>query len=121
MKKKVLVIGASENESRYSNMAIKMLLEYGYDTTAFGLRKGKVESIPITNEWDFKGKVFDTVTLYIGPQNQGDYLEKIIALNPNRVIFNPGTENNAFRKMLENAGIETLEACTLVMLRTRQF
>lgn len=121
MKKKVLVIGASENPARYSNMAIKMLNEYGHEITAYGLRKGKVDGVLITTDWDFDKTAFDTVTLYVGPQNQAEYYTKLVSLNPKRVIFNQGTENTAFQELLETAGIEVLEACTLVMLRTGQF
>jgi len=121
MKKKVLVIGASENPARYSNMAIKMLNEYEHDVLAFGLRQGKVDDTRIMQEWSYVQNNIDTVTLYVGPQHQEEYYKKLVALNPKRVIFNPGTENAEFQELLETAGIETLEACTLVMLRTGQF
>jgi hypothetical protein len=35
---------------------------------------------------------------------------------PKRIIFNPGAENPSFFKEATNKGIDTLEACTLVML-----
>ena len=63
----------------------------------------------------------DTVTLYVGPQRQVGLFEQIIALRPRRVIFNPGTENPGEYEQLRAAGIEPIEACTLVMLRTNQF
>jgi hypothetical protein len=47
-----------------------------------------------------------------------DYL---IGLGPKRIIFNPGTENPDFFSKAKAAGIEVLEACTLVMLTTGQF
>ena len=37
-------------------------------------------------------------------------------MKPERVIFNPGTENDEFIQLLEENGIEAVEACTLVML-----
>jgi hypothetical protein len=59
--------------------------------------------------------------LYIGPNHQPEWYDYLIGLKPKRIIFNPGTENPGFEQMLEDQGIETLEACTLVMLRTNQF
>lgn len=112
-----LVIGASENSDRYSNMAIKMLRKYDYPVKAIGLREGKVLDVEIKKP----GFVFDnidTVTLYVGPQNQPAYYDYILNLKPRRVIFNPGTENAAFEQALTIAGIETEEACTLVLLST---
>jgi predicted CoA-binding protein len=112
-----LVIGASENSDRYSNMAIKMLREYGYPVKAIGLREGKVLDVEIKKP-GFVFENIDTVTMYVGPQNQPTYYDYILQLKPRRVIFNPGTENDSFEQILNNAGIITEKACTLVLLRT---
>jgi hypothetical protein len=64
---------------------------------------------------------FDTITMYVNPSLQQAYYAQILALKPNRVIFNPGTENSEFEKLLKDNNIEPIEACTLVMLRTNQF
>jgi predicted CoA-binding protein len=58
----------------------------------------------------------DTITLYIGPAHQPQYYDYVLNLKPQRVIFNPGTENPEFEKKVRDAGIEVLEACTITML-----
>ena len=63
----------------------------------------------------------DTITLYLNPMHQKQYYDYIVSLKPKRIIFNPGTENEEFEKMAEKKGIEALEACTLVMLRSGQY
>lgn len=118
--KKTLIIGASPNSDRYAFKATEMLTEYNHNVYAYGLKNGKINSLEIQTNWP-ETKDFDTVTLYVGPQNQGEYIEKIIALKPKRVIFNPGTENIEFEKLLSQNNIEPIEACTLVMLRTGQY
>ena len=120
IKDKTLVIGASTNESRYSNLAIKRLKLFHHEIRAFGLREGMVDGIPIIKEATIFEDV-DTVTLYVGPDNQSAYYQYVIDLKPRRVIFNPGTENPDFYKLLDEAGIEHFEACTLVMLNTGQY
>ncbi len=115
-----MVIGASEKPIRVSHRAIERLLKNNIETVAIGSRKGRVESVEITDE----KKIFEnihTVTLYINPQIQKEYEDYIIGLKPKRIIFNPGTENFEFRKKAAEAGIDTLEACTLVMLSTGQY
>jgi predicted CoA-binding protein len=114
-RKLTLVVGASENPSRYANIATKRLLAFGHPVIAFGLKKGYIDKVAITTEWP-ENKDIDTVTLYVGPKGQDALFEKVIALRPNRVIFNPGTENEVFYQKLEDAGISYLEACTLVLL-----
>lgn len=118
--KKTLIIGATTNVERYAYKAAKMLTEEGHPIVPFGIKKGEVFGEEIINDWqDFKN--IDTVTLYVGPARQNEYINKIISINPNRVIFNPGTENKEFYNKLNDAGVEYQEACTLVLLRTNQF
>ena len=119
-KKKTLVIGASENTERYSNMAIRRLLKYGHPVVAIGNRKGKVEDVEITTEHPEMQDI-DTVTLYLNPNNQKIYYNYILSLKPKRIIFNPGTENDELEKLAEQQGINVMEACTLVLLGTGQF
>ncbi|HRG20302.1 MAG TPA: CoA-binding protein [Saprospiraceae bacterium] len=113
--KLTLVVGASENPARYSNIATKRLLAYGHPVIAYGLKKGFIEKEAITTVWPETNDI-DTVTLYVGPSGQEDLYQKVIDLHPKRVIFNPGTENEVFYKKLNEAGISYLEACTLVLL-----
>lgn len=120
---KTLVIGASENPARYSYRAIKLLREYDEPVEAIGLRPGQVADVPFKTSWEdiVAAGPYATVTLYVGPKNQPDYYDKVLALAPKRVIFNPGTENPAFMTRLREAGIHVEIACTLVMLRSNQY
>lgn len=115
--KRTLVVGASTKPERYAYKAINRLLENGHEVIAYGNRAGTVENVTIETEWNPAWKV-ETVTLYVGPANQDELMDKIIALRPARVIFNPGTENPVFFRKLEQAGILYEEACTLVLLAT---
>ncbi|MBS3914225.1 MAG: CoA-binding protein [Bacteroidetes bacterium] len=116
----VLVIGASTNEWRYSFIATRMLRDYGHSVICYGKKKGNCAGIPILNEFP-TGETFDTITLYLNPENQKQYYQNIVGLKPKRVIFNPGTENPELEVLLHKEGIESEEACTLVLLRTNQF
>ncbi|WP_299114899.1 CoA-binding protein [uncultured Winogradskyella sp.] len=120
MNKKTLVLGASLKEQRYSNIAIHRLVKYGHEVKAFGLREGEVVGVTIDTDL-INYKDIDTVTLYLNPKRQGQYYDYVIGLNPNRVIFNPGTENPEFYKLLSENNIEYEVACTLVLLGTNQY
>lgn len=119
-KKKTLVLGASENPARYSNLAIKRLLYYGHPVEAIGRRKGMVTGVPIENEQKPFNHI-DTVTVYLNPANQKAYYDYILSLHPKRIIFNPGAENEELAEMAIESGIKPVEACTLVMLNTGQY
>ena len=120
MNKKTLVIGASENSSRYSNLAIHKLLKNNHEVVALGARKTEVNGVKISNE-QYNFNNIDTVTLYVSPKHQKVYYDYIISLKPNRVIFNPGTENPEFYNILEHNNIHYEVACTLTLLATNQY
>ena len=120
MNNKTLVLGASLNENRYSNIAIKRLRGKEIEVIAMGLKTGFVVDVKIdTQRIDFKK--IDTITLYLNPKRQVEYYDYIISLKPRRVIFNPGTENLEFVKLLHENNIESEVACTLVLLSTNQY
>jgi predicted CoA-binding protein len=118
--KKTLVLGASENPSRYSNMAMRKLAAKGYKVVAIGSKKGKVDDIEISID-TIQDEDIETVTLYLNPANQKPYYDYILGLKPKRIVFNPGTENDELERMAVKQGINVLEACTLVMLSTGQY
>ena len=119
MSQKVLVVGASENPLRYSNKAIVKLKENNYKVFAFGNRPGKVMGIKISTE--FPKIDMDTLTLYLNSKNQKQYYSNIINLNPKRIIFNPGAENEELSIIARQKGIKVMNACTLVMLSIGNF
>ena len=120
MVKKTLVVGATPNPERYANKAVKALQSKNIDVVPLGIRTGRIKGLEI-----IKGKPvlenIHTVSLYVGPLAQQNYHDYIIALQPKRVIFNPGTEHSDFAKRCEQNHIEAVEACTLVMLATGQY
>ena len=115
-------MGATPNQARYAYLAATMLAEYKHDTILLGIRKGEINGNKILDIRE-KPKLEDvhTLTLYIGPHRQPEWYNYLLSLKPKRIIFNPGTENEEFENLAKQQGIETLGACTLVMLRSQQF
>jgi len=119
---KTVIIGATPNPARYAFLAAQFLKQAKHEFVPVGIKKGEVQGQPILQIAD-KPEIrdVDTVTMYIGPQRQPPWYDYILSLKPRRIIFNPGSENPQFAKLAESKGVEVVEACTLVMLRTRQF
>lgn len=120
--KKTLIVGATSDRSRYAYLAAKMFADREMDFVPIGIKKGEVFGREIL---DLRAKPqlpdIHTITLYIGPANQTEWIDYLISLKPKRIIFNPGTENPDFFQKATDAGIEVLPACNLVMLSTAQF
>ncbi|MBF0198631.1 MAG: CoA-binding protein [Planctomycetes bacterium] len=118
---KVAVIGASPNSDRYSYKALEMLAEYSYDAIPVSPHYDEVLGKECLDSLNDAKELLHTVSVYLRPDLQSELIDEIIAKNPKRVIFNPGTENPKVYSRLIEEGIEPVEACTLVMLRTGQF
>ncbi len=118
--KTTVVIGASPNTERYSYKATISLQNHQHTVYPVGLRKGTINGLEIITDKPALENI-DTVSLYVGPDNQPYWYEYILSLKPKRIIFNPGTENPEFEKMAADKGIETTEACTLVLLSIKQY
>ncbi len=120
--KKTILVGATPNSSRYAYLAATMLEEYQHDTVLLGIKKGEINGKKIL---DIREKPLitdvDTITLYIGPHRQPEWYNYLLSLKPKRIIFNPGTENEEFENMARQQHVEALQACTLVLLRSRQY
>lgn len=118
--KKTLVLGASDNPSRYSYLALQRLRNHGHPVVAVGRKHTKVADVTIDKEKKPHENI-DTVTLYLNPFHQQEYYDYILSLDPKRIIFNPGAENEELAALARAEGIQTIEACTLVMLSTNQY
>ena len=120
IEKKTLVLGASDNPSRYSYMAIHRLRNHNHPVVAIGKKDTRVADVTIIKEKQGFDNI-DTVTLYLNPQHQKEYYDYILSLKPKRIIFNPGAENAELSGIATKNNILPLEACTLVMLSTNQY
>jgi predicted CoA-binding protein len=118
--KKTLVLGASENPARYSNLAVKRLVANNCPVIALGKRKGVIGNCIIETEKKYYDNI-DTITLYLNPAHQKEYYEYILSLHPKRLIFNPGSENDELAALAKKHGIVAQEACTLVLLSTGMY
>jgi|SRR5687767_9708260 len=119
-KKKTLVLGASDNPSRYSYLAIQRLKMHGHPVVAIGKKNSMVGDVIVDKEKKPFDSV-DTITLYLNPAHQREYYDYILSLKPKRIIFNPGAENDELVSLAKKQQIKTMDACTLVLLSTNQY
>jgi len=119
-KKRTLVIGGSAKPERYSNRAIRLLLRHGYPVVSTGSREAEVNGVNILTGFPEFNDIH-TVTMYVAPVHQPPLYDYILGLNPKRIIFNPGTENEEFIDLARKNNIGTVQNCTLVMLNAGMF
>lgn len=117
----VAVVGASPDEERYSNKAMRFLKEKGHTAIPVAPKHERICGEEVHASLRDVPDEVDTVSMYVAPARQEPIIDEIVELAPRRVIFNPGAENPGAYERLEAGGIEVVEACTLVLLRTNQF
>ncbi len=115
------VVGASSNPERFSNKAVEGILAAGWKALPVNPAGGLIHGVEAAKSLDAIKEDVHTVTLYVNEKISSSMADSILKLKPKRVIFNPGAENEALSEKLDRAGIETIEACTLIMLREGQF
>ncbi|MCG6943842.1 MAG: CoA-binding protein [Deltaproteobacteria bacterium] len=120
-KETVVVLGASPKPERYSNQAVRALVEHGHRVIPVHPLLKEIAGVPVVPALSGVKDPVNTLTLYVGPERGKELLDDMINLGPDRVVMNPGTESDEIEEALNAKGIAVLRACTLVMLRTDQF
>ena len=117
----VAIIGASHKPHRYAYKAQVMLMEMGHAVFPVSGNGREILGVPGYRSIIDIIPPVDTVTLYLNPVHHLPICHDILEKKPRRIIFNPGTESRQLEQYYQKEGIETLRACTLVMLTTDQF
>ena len=123
-KENVVIIGASNRPDRYSYQALKLLAEFGHTCLTVHPEHPEIDGVKAFKDLKVikqSGIKVHTVTVYVNPSISTGLAKDLLNLKPNRIIFNPGSENPVLTETLNKNGIATENACTLVMLRTGQF
>jgi predicted CoA-binding protein len=117
----VAILGASPKPDRYAYKAFEMLRRYGHQPLPINPAFPEILGEKCYPTIAAAPGPIDTVTLYLGEARSTPLIEEIIQAKPRRIIMNPGAENSQLAEQAEDAGIEVVEGCTLVMLQTGQF
>ena len=117
----VAILGASPKPDRYAYKAFEMLRRHGHRPVPVNPAFDEILGEKCYPKILEAPQPLHTVTLYLGEARSNPLIDEIIAAKPRRIIMNPGAENQALAEKAEEAGIEVVEGCTLVMLQTGQF
>ncbi len=120
-KRNVAVLGASPKPDRYSNQAVRLLARFDYRPIPVNPAFEKIEGLPCFPNLAAIDEKVHTITLYLGSARSTPLIDEIVAADPQRIILNPGAENDDLSAAASSAGIEVVEGCTLVMLQTGLF
>lgn len=120
-KQRVVVLGASPKPDRYSNRAVRLLVQHGHGVVPVHPAASSIEGLPTAARLEDVDGAVDTLSVYVSAERSTQLASAILQLDPARVIFNPGAENPQLQATLAGRGVRVEAACTLVLLNTRQF
>lgn len=112
----VAILGASNRPERFAYRAQQQLLEKGYQPVPINPGYGEIEGVTCYPALQHCPQDISVITVYLRPDRLGPLVDEMIAANPRKVIFNPGSENRQVMVQLQQAGVEVEAACTLIML-----
>ncbi|MBU9888366.1 MAG: CoA-binding protein [Candidatus Omnitrophica bacterium] len=117
----VALVGATNKPERYAYQAMRLLWEKGHRVYLVHPRLAEIEGARVYRTIREIPERIHTVTLYVAASRSVPMVQEILECRPQRIVFNPGAENDALEKKARGAGIQTVQGCTLVMLKTDQF
>jgi uncharacterized protein len=117
----VAILGASDKTDRYAYLAFAQLRKQGHQVFPVNPHLDRIDGIKVVHSLKELPQPIHTVTVYVNKRHSDMVLEELVALGPQRLIINPGAENEALGAAARAAGIEVIQDCTLMMLRSGRF
>ncbi len=114
----IAVIGASNDEDKYGNMALKAWGKTPWTVYAVNPNEDEIEGM---TAWD---SVLDiphdihTATLYVPPKIGMRVADDLIEKGVQEVYLNPGSGSDELREKLQDAGLTVHEACSIMASRS---
>ncbi|MBC7658723.1 MAG: CoA-binding protein [Chitinophagaceae bacterium] len=118
----VTILGLSDDPTRYAYKAAQRLKESAYNNVK-GVHPSAqpVLGFAVVSSLTEINEAIHTLTIYLNPTKLDPLFETILKAKPKRIIFNPGTEHPTLMRIAKQKGIQVVEACTLVLLASKQF
>jgi predicted CoA-binding protein len=114
----VAILGASADRSKFGNKAVRAFLAKGYIVYPVNPKGGDVEGVPVRHSLaDIPPDVkLDRISVYLPPAVGLKMLPQIAARGCNELWLNPGSESDELVTAAENAGLNVIQACSIVAI-----
>jgi hypothetical protein len=112
--KKIIIVGASNNRSRFSNRAVRAFRDRGWTVYPVHPRETEVEGIPcFPTVADVPGTA-EWLSLYVLPPAGMLAIEAASTKGVRNVYVNPGTESPELIAKIRSLGMNPIEACSII-------
>jgi uncharacterized protein len=112
----IAILGASADRSKFGNKAVRAFVARGYTVYPVNPKGGEVEGLPVSKSLaeipaDVK---LDRISVYLPPAVGLKTLPEIVARGASEVWLNPGSESDELVAAAEAAGLNVIQACSIV-------
>ncbi len=114
MTRRVAVIGASADRSKYSNKAVRAYLRHGWEVHPVNPKGGEIEGLTALRSVRDVPQPLDRVTLYLPPEVGLRVLPDVAAARPAEFFVNPGAESDALVSEAQRLGLDPILACSII-------
>ena len=119
MEKTIAIIGASTDRRKYGNKAVRAFRDGGWTVYPINPKAETIEGLPCYASIRDVPRPIDRVSIYIAPFFGKKLLPDIAATQPGEVFFNPGSEDEELLKKAREAGLNVVQACSIVNIGLR--
>lgn len=116
----VAIIGASANPMKYGNQSLHAHRDQGYEAYPVNPKGGEIDGLPVyASISDVPVERLDRVSLYVPPRVGLALLDEIAAKGCDELWLNPGTESDELVERARELGLNPIQACSIVDVRSR--
>ena len=112
--KTVAVIGASNDQRKFGNKAVRAFLQTGYKVFPVNPNETEVESLPAFKSIKDVPERPEMVTIYVPPAVLLKLLPDIAEKGCDELWLNPGTESHEVLDAVERLGLNAIRACSIL-------
>ena len=114
--KRVAVVGASNDRSKFGNKAVRAYRMQGLEVLPVNPREESIEGLRCYPDVCKIEGDLDLVSVYVRPEILDGLLDGIAAKGNPELWLNPGSESEQVISKAEDLGLQTIQACSIVGL-----
>jgi uncharacterized protein len=114
--KTAAVIGASNDRTRYGNMAVRAFRRAGYEVFPVNPTEPEIEGLKAYPSVKDIPNALDTVTIYVRPTVLVKLLPEIAEKGCKELWLNPGTVSDTVLAEVKRLGLNALQGCSILAI-----
>jgi len=118
-KKRIAIIGASQDRKKYGNIAVRAYVKQGYEVYPVTPKADEVEGLKAYPSIRDIPVDLDAASLYVPPKVGIQLLDEIAEREVKELFVNPGAESDELLEKARALGLNAIVACSIMAVGMR--